>query len=69
MEFESVQIPDVAGGPSSSANAAPGTSNTTTTGCASGGKAACTSLIIHAMASLPLSRNKDNDDLDAKNDG
>lgn len=59
-----------AGGAGSGGGAAPGTGgNTATTGCASGSRAACASLIIHAMASLPLARKKDGDDLDAKIDG
>ena len=58
-------IPNTAG-PGSSGSGAGGVA-----GCVSGGRRACAALMFHALASVPLSRNKqeDPDDPEAKIDG
>jgi hypothetical protein len=70
---ESVGAQSAPGGQIGSGQAAGSTSgaNATTGGCVSGSRKACAALMFHALASVPLSRNKqeEGDERDAKTDG
>lgn len=56
---------------SGQAGGSAGEANATSGGCVSGSRRACAALMFHALASVPLSRNKqeDGDERDAKADG